>query len=381
MVLIVFASHDLSPSTQHTGTAGNAPEIRKRLIYQQLQERKCHHFHAVTQIESNIQLLGSLVHDKSMLRFLETAWMRWEQEWNKPTHQHLMGVFTPPSHNTADGIRTTPPFVAGFAAPRHDSVQLAPDSSSIFTQACYFSMDKETPIHASTHVQLLWDLAVVRDSTQALIQRKQQIVYALITHPGHHAGPSSYGGFCFINQAAIGARLLQQPRGPFKKIAIIDVDYHAGNGTMATFWNDPTIFFASIHADPAFEYPFNAGFATQTGKYNNIMNVPLPGGIKWTQYREELKRVVNAAKRFGVDALVVSLGLDTLNGDIVAWPGSRFQLLIPDYIEMGQILIHEMGLPTLVIQEGGYDLTQVPQAVGNFFQGAEGGGGKQNSKF
>ena len=164
-------------------------------------------------------------------------------------------------------------------------------------------------------------------------------------------------------------RLLQKQ---FKKVAVIDVDYHAGNGTMSIFWNDETVFVASLHADPDFDYPFNFGFANQIGGKKALhtkMNVPLKGGIRWKEYKQELMKVMKKVKLFKPQALVVSLGLDTLENDPVAFPNCRFQITPNDFEDMGDILLHgDIKLPTVVIQDGGYFLDNVPSAVVSFLK-------------
>jgi acetoin utilization deacetylase AcuC-like enzyme len=141
---------------------------------------------------------------------------------------------------------------------------------------------------------------------------------------------------------------------------------------MAIFYHDPTVFFASIHGDPEHDYPFNAGFAEQIGgpkALGTTFNIPLPGGADWWDYKAALMRVVRCVREFGAQALVVSLGLDTLKGDPVAFPKSRFSILPEDCAEMGRILLDGLELPTVVVQEGGYELGLVPDGVAAFLTG------------
>lgn len=104
--------------------------------------------------------------------------------------------------------------------------------------------------------------------------------YAVTTHPGHHASSDSFGGYCYINHAAMAARYLQTEYD-FAKVAVLDVDYHAGNGTVSIFYCDPSVLTISIHCDPDVEYPFNSGWADQTGAADGLgstLNIPLPPG-------------------------------------------------------------------------------------------------------
>jgi acetoin utilization deacetylase AcuC-like enzyme len=220
------------------------------------------------------------------------------------------------------------------------------------------------------------DLAVTRAAVVEVLrfakgEAAARVTYALITHPGHHAGPSSYGGFCFVNSAAVAAKMLRQT---FGRVAVIDVDHHHGNGTMAVFWEDPTVFFASIHGDPAREYPFSSGFACQVGGTRApgaTLNVPMAGGTDWQSYKVALAGVIAAVEAFNPGALVISLGLDDMLDDPVALPLARNRLLPRDFAPMGNILLRGSlcHLPMVVVQEGGYMLDRVPAGVAAFLTG------------
>lgn len=363
-MLCVYSDHDLLDEASNTGVAGNAPEARKRLVQAALRARPGPRFLKVSQPEANLFDLGELVHSRGLLEFLSTCWARWQQEWTLAgdSKGHLIGVFCSPQADASSAV--APPFNAGFFAARHEPSSSA--GRSVFSQACYFAMDKETPISASTCEGLLWDLAVMRESVQQLAQHR--VVYAQITHPGHHAFASSYGGFCFINQAAVGVQLMR--RQGYKRIAVVDVDFHAGNGTSAILASERDVFFASLHADPNLDYPYNFFPAPSP----NQLHVDLPQhGCTWAQYSLLLARVVDAVAGFGPDALVVSLGVDTLRGDPVALPQTRCALAPHDYAEMGKMLLGDprlARLPTLVVQEGGYKLDEVHLAVAAFLSAA-----------
>ncbi|KAH9252239.1 hypothetical protein BASA81_009841 [Batrachochytrium salamandrivorans] len=365
MLQVVYSDHDLLDEASNTGVAGNAPEARKRLVQAALRAGPGPNFLKVSKPEPNLFDLGGLVHSPGMLEFLSTCWDRWQQEWTLAgeSKNHLIGVFCSPQADASSTV--APPFNAGFFAARHE---LSSDMGrSVFSQACYFAMDKETPISATTCEGLLWDLAVIRESVQQLAQYR--VVYAQITHPGHHAFASSYGGFCFINQAAVGIKLMQQQH-KYRRIAVVDVDFHAGNGTSAILANEHDVFFASLHADPNLDYPYN--FFPQSSPHQLHINLP-KHGCTWSQYSVLLSKVIDAVIRFQPDALVVSLGVDTLRGDPVALPQTRCGLAPQDYSEMGKMLLGDprlAKLPTLVVQEGGYKLDEVHLAVSAFLSAA-----------
>lgn len=389
-------------------------------------------FVSVKSPEKNLKL-AELVHDPGMLRLFESAWMTWEEALGglpsfapsqmdehiepdeNPTKKSKIAAdtsfcssssssraesWTPKQISDLLKLRGRGPYLVqyckeestqGFGlvpaifAPRHDGLQRP--GSSLYGQLGFYAMDKETPITPSTLQTLVHDLAVTRaavNQLQALQQQHakddskiQHVVYAQVTHPGHHAGPSSYGGFCFVNSAALAVRLLQNT---FSKVAVVDVDYHSGNGTMAMFWDDPSVFFASLHGDlNAPEYPFHAGFEDQKGGPNapgSTMNVLLPQGTSFehskvghsSSYRVQLQRVLDSVVAFGAEVIVVSLGLDTLLDDPVAQPEACFRLLPNDFAPMGA-MFRSLLLPTLVVQEGGYMLERVPLAVVAFLTG------------
>ncbi len=179
---------------------------------------------------------------------------------------------------------------------------IACNKRATLSKIAFFCVHTFTPICEATLPSLKWDLAVTRRAVEIVLSRKARVVYAQVIHPGHHAGPAVYGGFCFINNAAIAARLLQRK---YKKVAVVDVDYHHGNGTMAVFWNDPTVLFASLHGNPNYEYPFTSGYANQVGgpgAEHTTINVPLPVGCQWDTYKMELREVIERVTVFGASA-------------------------------------------------------------------------------
>ncbi len=163
----------------------------------------------------------------------------------------------------------------------------------------------------------------------------------------------------------MAADLLRQK---YSKVAVIDVDYHSGNGTTSIFYERDDVFVASLHMDPRLDYPYNSFFADQTGEGKGkgwSMNVCLPSGTDWQLYKKELQKVFDEVKRLGCEAVVVSLGLDTASGDPEASPLAKMELNMPDYIEMGEMFRDQLNLPTIFIQEGGYRLEIVGEAARN----------------
>jgi acetoin utilization deacetylase AcuC-like enzyme len=226
-----------------------------------------------------------------------------------------------------------------------------------------FSFDAGTPFTAGTWV-------VVRMGAFCALSAAQQIVngdraaFSLSRPPGHHAGVDFFGGYCFLNNAALAAQYLRD--AGMKRVAVLDIDYHHGNGTQACFYDRADVFFASLHGDPRTEYPFYLGHADETGHGAGLganLNLPLPRGTGFELWFTALEHALASIARFGADAVVVSLGLDTFAGD----PISGFQLQSDDYLRVGE-RIAKAGLPTVLVFEGGYAVAEVGINAANVLQ-------------
>ena len=189
--------------------------------------------------------------------------------------------------------------------------------------------------------------------------------FALTRPPGHHAGADFFGGYCFLNNAAIAAQSLRD--GGLDRVAVLDIDYHHGNGTQAIFYERADVFFASIHGDPHTEYPYYLGYADEEGKGEGLgcnLNLPLPRGTRFAAWRDALAQALRSIEAFGAQALVVSLGVDTFAGD----PISGFGLQSPDYLRVGEDLAGAR-LPTAFVFEGGYAVAEVGVNAVNVLEG------------
>jgi acetoin utilization deacetylase AcuC-like enzyme len=184
----------------------------------------------------------------------------------------------------------------------------------------------------------------------------EQCVYALCRPPGHHAGPDFFGGYCYLNNAAVAADILARAAAP---VAIVDLDYHHGNGTQAIFYERADVWYGSVHVDPTNTYPYYAGYADETGSGEGEganLNIPLAEGAGEDAYLAAVGRLLEPAAAADASALVVSVGFDAWTGD----PFSTFGLTADGYAEIGQ-RIRARGLPTLLVQEGGYQVTGLGQ--------------------
>ncbi len=215
-------------------------------------------------------------------------------------------------------------------------------------RAGYYCIDTFTPINGNAY------LAAKRAVDCALTAAKKllegyRLAYALVRPPGHHAEQSSFGGFCYFNSAAAAAQLLSA----CGKVAILDIDYHHGNGQQEIFYERSDVLTISIHGHPSFAYPYFSGFAGEKGRgdgrgYN--INIPLRESVDGNYYRPVLRDALKHVKRFKPRFLIVPLGLDTAKED----PTGSWSLEADDFESMGQ-MIGALHLPTLVVQEGGYD--------------------------
>jgi acetoin utilization deacetylase AcuC-like enzyme len=230
----------------------------------------------------------------------------------------------------------------------------------------YYAMAGETSINAGT-----WEAALaaadVAVTAASHLHKGARSAFALCRPPGHHAARDLYGGYCFLNNAAIAAEFLRD-RGA-ARVAILDVDFHHGNGTQDIFYDRPDVLYVSLHGDPAHAFPYFSGYADETGVGGGTgytMNLPLPPGSGFSAWSEALASGLERIRRFVPDALVVSLGVDTFEQD----PISFFRLKSEDFSTYGR-LIGACKWPTLFVFEGGYAVADVGLNAVNVLTGFE----------
>jgi acetoin utilization deacetylase AcuC-like enzyme len=284
------------------------------------------------------------IHQRRYLDFLATAWDEW--------------VALDPSNADLDALPSVWP-VRGFRA------DVVP--ANFAARMGLFSFDAGTPLTAGS-----WAAARTGAQCAVLAARAvcgpavaQRCAFALSRPPGHHAGADFFGGYCFLNNAALAAQTLRE-RG-HDRVAVLDVDYHHGNGTQSIFYPRPDVLTVSIHGDPRTEYPFFLGHADEHGEgagegFN--LNLPLPRGTGFDGWRTALHQALDRIVRFDAQALVVSLGVDTFEGD----PISGFRLRSADYLRIGAE-IAALRLPTVFVFEGGYAVAEVGINTVNVLEG------------
>jgi acetoin utilization deacetylase AcuC-like enzyme len=277
------------------------------------------------------------VHDQGYLEFLQTAYSQWINESANYEHSALTPATFPPG-----GIGKIPKSVLGKAG--------------------HYMMDLSAPIGAHTFDAAYQAAQCALSGARNLINGSRS-TFALIRPPGHHAGPANCGGYCYLNNAAISANYLCATE---HKVAILDVDYHAGNGTQEIFYDRKDVFTISIHADPDEEYPYYLGYLAEIGRGEGLgfhRNFPLPLGSADQGYLTALDQAMELIRDYQPDFLVVSLGLDLAKGD----PLGKFQITDDGIGQIGKAIAN-IKLPTLIVLEGGYDIPNLGSRVVRFLE-------------
>jgi acetoin utilization deacetylase AcuC-like enzyme len=286
------------------------------------------------------------IHAPRYLHFIEHAWSEW--------------VALDASNAERDAL----PSVWPAPGMRRD---VLPDNFA--ARLGIFSFDAGTPLTAGSWLAARAGAACAIEAAREVSRGAVHAAFALSRPPGHHAGADFFGGYCFLNNAALAAQALRD--GGAKRVAVLDVDYHHGNGTQAIFDARSDVLTVSIHGDPITEYPFFLGHADERGSdagegFN--LNLPLPRGTDFTRWRAALHRGLDAIRAFGADALVVALGVDTFEGD----PISGFLLRSSDYLQVGRD-IAGAKLPTVFTFEGGYAVAEIGVNTVNVLEGFSAG--------
>ncbi|WKZ38872.1 MAG: histone deacetylase family protein [Anaerolineales bacterium] len=265
------------------------------------------------------------VHDRAYLNFLASCWDEWLDSDPEIAAAPELHAFLP----------------ATFALRR-----TARPTASIRGRGGYYLMDLSACIVAGTYNAALASANIALSAASSIVHG--QSAFALCRPPGHHAGRDYAAGYCFINNAAVAANWLST-KG---KVAILDIDYHGGNGTQDIFYERNDVLTISIHGDPDFEYPHYIGFADETGAGAGLgfhRNFPLPKDTGDEGYLSALEEALTMIRKFAPDFLILSFGADTFDGD----PLGTFHVTREGFSGIGK-RIAGLNLPTAVIMEGGY---------------------------
>ncbi len=230
----------------------------------------------------------------------------------------------------------------------------------------YYAIDRDCPLLAGTWEAAYWSAQVALTAAH-LVQRGERAAYALCRPPGHHASIDQYGGYCYLNNAAIAARWLQGANS--SRVAIIDIDTHHGNGTQEIFYADASVFTCSLHADPDVEYPYFWGGREEVGVGAGIgynRNWPLPPRTNDEEYLVALDEALDSVRVFAPEVLVISAGFDLMAGDPSAPDGGLS--ITPDGLEEIAHRLAALALPTVIVQEGGYQLERLGSYATTFLR-------------
>ncbi|MEM1297921.1 MAG: histone deacetylase family protein [Pseudomonadota bacterium] len=280
------------------------------------------------------------IHDADYIAFLQSCWSEWQAEG-------FEGEAIATCWPSRRMPRATPP-------------------RNIDGKIGYYCLASETAITEGT-----WKAAAaaadVALTGQALVSGGERAAFALCRPPGHHAAQDMFGGYCFLNNAAIAAQAFRDAGA--ERVAVLDVDFHHGNGTQAIFYDRADVMFLSLHGDPHDAFPYYLGGADETGAcagegFN--VNYPLPEGCPFDRWAEALEDACSRIQTFAPDALVISLGVDTYKDD----PISFFRLESADFRTYGA-RIAALDLPTLFVMEGGYAVAEIGVNTVNVLEGFE----------
>ena len=298
---------------------------------------------------SDVPLLA--VHDAALLEFLESAWDTWiGAELDRERHQDRVV-----------------PYVFAHAALTSGRPAAVP--TAVWARTGYFAYDTMTLIGPGT-----WDAAraAVDSALTAvdLVAAGAPCAYACCRPPGHHVCRACYGGSCYLNNSAVAAAALaERLRGP---VAVLDIDAHHGNGTQEIFYERGDMLVGSVHVDPgAGWFPHFVGFADETGSGDGAganKNLPLPPGAGDEPWLDAVNELADWARTAGATSLVVPLGVDAAAGD----RESPLCVSAGGFRRAGRLL-GGLGLPTVLVQEGGYDLASLGQLVREVLRGVEEG--------
>lgn len=277
----------------------------------------------------------SAVHSPEYLRFLEEAHAEWKataQDWGEEV---ISNVF----------IREPNPL------------------RGILAKAARYLADGSCPVGEQTWRGAYWSAQSAVAGARALLDGQPE-AYALCRPPGHHARRDAAGGFCYLNNAAIAA---QELRKGHARVAVLDTDMHHGQGIQEIFYERDDVLYVSIHGDPTNFYPVVAGYEDERGSgagYGYNVNLSMPHGSPESVFFERLQQAIAALRRFEPDALVLSLGFDIYELD----PQSQVAVTGDGFHRLGRA-IGGLGLPTLIVQEGGYHLESLQDNAEQFFNG------------
>jgi acetoin utilization deacetylase AcuC-like enzyme len=338
-------------------SSGSSGKIRERnlipLIVNDL--HSIHHIRERGYVESPVRI-------SSILSELQTSGLFRELPARRFSEKHIGAVHDPGYIRYFKRVcESLPPgkSIYPYVFPVRNNHRAPTDDSVL---AGYYCIDTFTPLNKNAYLAAQRAVDCALTGAMQLLGGKRA-AYALVRPPGHHAEKSVFGGFCYFNSAAIAAHYLSA----YGTVAMLDIDYHHGNGQQEIFYDRSDVLTLSIHGHPSFAYPYFTGFREETGRGNGEgynQNYPLKEDLDGEGYRKVLGRAVERIGHFRPDYVVVPFGLDTAKGD----PTGTWSLNAHDFMRNGEI-IGTLRSPVLFVQEGGYKNRVLGVNARNFFQG------------
>ncbi|MFJ3522784.1 histone deacetylase family protein [Pseudomonas sp. NPDC090203] len=277
------------------------------------------------------------VHGAPYLAFLEEAWLRWKEVPEDWGDEVMSNIFV----REPNALR------------------------GILAQAGRYLADGSCPVGELTWRSAYWSAQSAVAAAKAIVDG-EPAAYALCRPPGHHARAEAAGGFCYVNNAAVAAQVLRER---FHRVAVLDTDMHHGQGIQEIFYTRNDVLYVSIHGDPTNFYPGVAGFDDERGEGEGEgfnLNLPMPHGASEALFMDKLEQSLAAVKDFQADALVLSLGFDIYELD----PQSKVAVTREGFARLGE-RIRSLGLPCVIVQEGGYHLETLESNATAFFDSAK----------
>ena len=314
-----------------------------------------HHVKEVGYVESPVRIKAILKEISKNRIFKEIPPRNYAIQWIEEVHDSkYIRYFKKVCQGLKDG-RSIYPYVFPIRNATRPPKELS-------VRAGYYCIDTFTPLNHNAYIAARRAVDCTLTAAESLLEGARA-AYALVRPPGHHAEHHVFGGFCYFNNNAVAANYLSR----YGKVAILDVDYHHGNGQQQIFYDRGDVFTVSIHGHPSFAYPYFSGFIEETGQeegkdYN--LNIPLKEELTGPEYQTHLKKALGRIRKFHPSYLVVAIGFDTGKGD----PTGTWKLGAKDF-EVNGRMIAGMKLPTLFVQEGGYFTRSVGINARQFFTG------------
>jgi len=299
-----------------------------------------HHVRERGYVESPVRV-------KSILRELDKSGLFRMGKIREYSEKHILDVHDSNYYNYFKRVSQSIPkgqSVYPYVFPLRYATRAPKDLS---VRAGYYCFDTFTPLNQEAYLAARWGVNCVLSAADEMLAGTRY-AYVLTRPPGHHTERSVFGGFCYFNNCAIAAHYLSRS----SRVAILDIDYHHGNGQQQIFYSRSDVLTISIHGHPSFAYPYFSGFEEEKGEGDGIgfnHNFPLPEKATHEQYVKALSRALNIIKKYNPDYLIVALGLDPAKGD----PTGTWSFTHSNFTTNGE-MIGSLKLPTLVVQEGGY---------------------------